>query len=147
MNATVTIRSLTAGSSYALLRYNSYQSVPTNNYLASAYNHATSFTATGPTHTISDTFMSDATVIYRCIPVTVTPPAIAAFDATPTALTLRFATVSGQTYYVEACDDLAVAQWTKVAVNLAGTGGNLTYTEPRSPSASRRFLRVGTTLP
>ena len=147
MNAVVTIRSLTAGSAYVLLRYHSYQAVPTNNYLASSYNNATYFPATGATRAINDTFMSDATVIYRCIPVALVPPAITSFDATTTTLTLRFSTQTNRTYFVEACDNLAAAQWTKVANNLVGTGGPLTYTETRTQGAPRRFLRIGVTLP
>jgi hypothetical protein len=147
MNAVVTIRSLTAGSTYVLLRYNSYQTVPTNNYLASSYSKTTYFSATGATHAINDTFMSDATVIYRCIPVSLVPPVITSFDATTTTLSLRFSTQTNRTYYVEACDDLAAAHWTKVANNLAGTGGPLTYTGTRTQGALRRFLRVGVTLP
>jgi hypothetical protein len=147
MSAVVTIRSLTAGSDYVLLRYNSYQTVPTNNYLASSYSKATYFSATGATRSINDTFLSDATVIYRCIPVSLVPPVITSFDATTTTLTLRFTTQTNRTYYVEACDDLASAQWTKVATNLVGTGGPLTYTGTRTQGALRRFLRVGVKLP
>ena len=147
MSAVVTIRSLTAGSDYVLLRYNSHQTVPTNNYLASSYSKATYFSATGATRSINDTFLSDATVIYRCIPVSLVPPVITSFDATTTTLTLRFSTQTNRTYYVEACDDLASAQWTKVATNLVGTGGPLTYTGTRTQGALRRFLRVGVKLP
>lgn len=147
MNATVTIRSLTAGSTYALLRYNSYQAVPVNNYLASAYSNATYFTATGASHTVNDTFMSDATVIYRAIPVALAPPVITSFEATTTTLTLRFSTQTSRTYFVEACDNLAAAQWTKVANNLPGIGGTLTYSETRVQGSPQRFLRVGVSLP
>ena len=86
-------------------------------------------------------------MIYRCIPVSLVPPVITSFDATTTTLTLRFSTQTNRTYYVEACDDLASAQWTKVATNLVGTGGPLTYTGTRTQGALRRFLRVGVKLP
>ena len=147
MNAVVTIRSLTAGSAYVLLRDKSYQTVPTNNYLASSWNNATYFQATGATRAINDTFMSDATVIYRCIPVALVPPVLTSFNTTTTTLTLRFSTQTNRTYYIEACNDLAAAQWTKVANKLAGTGGALTYSETRTQGATRRFLRVGVALP
>jgi len=147
MNAVVTIGSLTAGSAYVLLRYNSYQTVPTNNYLASAYSNATYFMATGATRTINDAFMSDATVIYRCIPIALVPAVITSFEATPTAFTLSFTTQTNRTYCVEASQDLGSAQWTKLGNSMAGTGGTITYTETRTQSAPRRFLRVGVTLP
>ena len=68
LTATVTIRSLAAGSHYALLRYNTYTSVPTSGYLTSAYSTSTIFTATSDVHTLTDRFMSDKIVIYRCVP-------------------------------------------------------------------------------
>lgn len=51
------------------------------------------------------------------------------------------------TYCVEASQDLGSAQWTKVGNSMAGTSGTITYTETRTQSAPRRFLRVGVTLP
>ena len=68
LNATITVQSLTAGRNYLLLRYNGYQKVPTRNFAASAYNSAVSFKATGATRTLTDSFLSDSVVIYRCIP-------------------------------------------------------------------------------
>ncbi len=68
LTATVQIQSLTAGNQYALLRYNTYASVPISGYLTSAYSTSTIFTATSGIHTLTDRFMSDKIVIYRCVP-------------------------------------------------------------------------------
>lgn len=92
LTATVNIRSLTAGNSYALLRYNTYSAVPTSGYLTSAYSTLTAFTATNSTHALTDTFLSDKIVIYRCVPYSAPAPemdvqgnaaSIADGDATP----------------------------------------------------------------
>ncbi len=68
LTATIQVSSLTAGTTYVLLRYNDYHNVPTNNYLTSAFDNVTRFVATNSTQTMSDHFRSDATVIYRCVP-------------------------------------------------------------------------------
>ena len=96
---------------------------------------------------INDAFMSDATVIYRCIPIALIPAVITSFEATPTALTLSFTTQTNRIYSVEASGDLESAQWAKVGNSMAGTGGTITYTETQTLGAPRRFLRVGVTLP
>ena len=92
LTATLKIRSLTAGNSYALLRYNTYANVPTSGYLASSYDTKTVFTATNTSHSLTDTFLSDKIVIYRCVPNTASVPemdvqgnavSIADGDATP----------------------------------------------------------------
>jgi hypothetical protein len=92
MTATIQVKSLVAGGSYALLRYNNYSTVPTSGFLTSAYSTSTVFTATNSVHTLSDTFMSDKIVIYRCVASAGTVPemdvqgnatSIADGDATP----------------------------------------------------------------
>lgn len=68
LTATIQMRSLVAGKSYALLRYDDYRQVPTSGYLSSAFSKKTVFTASGSTKTLTDYFMSDKIVIYRCVP-------------------------------------------------------------------------------
>ncbi|MEY4489097.1 MAG: hypothetical protein RIQ79_1605 [Verrucomicrobiota bacterium] len=147
MNATVEIRNLTPDDVYVLLRYDTYQSVPTNNYLSSPHGAATYFVARTGTYTLTDAFQSDATVIYRCVPSGLVMPAITALELDASLVSLRFTTRSGQTYYVQVCTDLSTATWTTVAANLSGTGGVVTFTEPRPSGALRRFYRVGLTTP
>jgi CRISPR/Cas system-associated protein endoribonuclease Cas2 len=72
LTATLTCDSLTPGQSYALLRYNDYLTVPSLSFTPSGASSAVYFTATATTHTLTDTFMSDTAVFYRCIPYAVT---------------------------------------------------------------------------
>ena len=67
LTATLTCDSLTPGQSYALLRYNDYLTVPSITFSPSGASSAVYFTATSTTHTLTDTFMSDTAVFYRCI--------------------------------------------------------------------------------
>jgi hypothetical protein len=68
MHATLTITSLVSGKRYSLLRYDDYRKVPAAAFLAQGgYVRQHRFMATGSTQTISDTFMSNACVIYRCV--------------------------------------------------------------------------------
>jgi len=67
LTATLTCDSLTPGQSYALLRYNDYLTVPSMTFTPSGANSAVYFTATATTHTLTDTFMSDTAVFYRCV--------------------------------------------------------------------------------
>jgi hypothetical protein len=74
MTATVTVFGLEPGTSYALLRYDDYTTVPTNasaaGFLSSTYTARTDFTASGPQWTFADpqSFMSDGATYYRCVP-------------------------------------------------------------------------------
>jgi hypothetical protein len=72
MKAWVTADSLTPGQSYALLRYNNYQTVPSSGFSPSNASSAFYFTAAGMKVTEKDSFMSNAGVFYRCIPYTAT---------------------------------------------------------------------------
>jgi hypothetical protein len=73
MTATVTVSGLTAGHSYALLRYDDYRRVPTNatvaQFLTSQFTHRTDFVATGASWTFVDpmTFVSSGTTYYRAV--------------------------------------------------------------------------------
>ncbi len=129
LTATVKISSLTTGNSYALLRYNTYANVPTSGYLSSGFDTKTVFTATGSSHTLTDTFLSDKIVIYRCVPNTVAAPemdvqgnavSIADGDATP-ALTdhtdFGSALVAGGTV----TRTFTVRNTGSAALNLSGT--------------------------
>jgi hypothetical protein len=69
LNATIRVGGLKAGNSYALLRYDDYRRVPKNNYLASAFDRKTVFTASSGSASFSDTVRSDGMAIYRCVPV------------------------------------------------------------------------------
>ncbi|MEN9841265.1 MAG: hypothetical protein RL376_1065, partial [Verrucomicrobiota bacterium] len=94
------------------------------------------------THTFTDTFQSDATVVYRCVPSGLVMPGVTALEMDATLVSLRFTTRSNQTYYVQASDELSPASWTTVSSSISGTGGVVTFTEPRTPGKLRRFYRV-----
>jgi hypothetical protein len=68
VNATITIDSLTIGEKYALLRYNNYTLVPSTGFDPAGANTAIYFTASATTATFSDSFMSNTSAFYRCIP-------------------------------------------------------------------------------
>jgi hypothetical protein len=63
---------LTKGKAYRLLRYDDAASVPTSGtaaaFLASKYSKFADFVATGPTWEYADSFMSNGTIFYRCVP-------------------------------------------------------------------------------
>jgi hypothetical protein len=67
LKASITIDSLTPGQSYALLRYNNYQNVPSLSFNPAGANTVVYFTAATTTKMVADTFMSNAGVFYRCI--------------------------------------------------------------------------------
>jgi hypothetical protein len=70
LKATITADSLTSGQSYALLRYNNYQTVPSLTFTPAGASSVVYFTATATTKTLADTFMSNTAVFYRCVPYT-----------------------------------------------------------------------------
>lgn len=71
LKATLTADSLTPGQSYAMLRYNNYQTVPSLTFTPSGASSVVYFTATATTKILTDTFMSNTAIFYRCIPYTV----------------------------------------------------------------------------
>ncbi|MEI6764953.1 MAG: T9SS type A sorting domain-containing protein [Bacteroidota bacterium] len=70
MTATITIESLTAGQQYALLRYNNYTQVPATDFNPAGAGSVVYFTAADSTKTLSDNFMSNTAVFYRCVEYT-----------------------------------------------------------------------------
>jgi hypothetical protein len=72
LKAQIIADSLTIGKSYAMLRYNDYNTLPSCNFSPSNANAVTYFTATAVTKTVIDSFMSDTAVFYRCIPYSAT---------------------------------------------------------------------------
>ena len=68
LRATITVRSLTAGRSYVLLRYDDHRKVPVKGFLSSAYASSRAFSAAGPTAVFNDSFKSNGVAIYRCVP-------------------------------------------------------------------------------
>jgi hypothetical protein len=68
VKARITADSLIAGSTYALLRYNNYQTVPASGFSPANANSSVYFTAAGINQTFRDSFMSNTAVFYRCIP-------------------------------------------------------------------------------
>lgn len=68
LHATLTADSLTPGQSYAMLRYDNYQTVPSLTFTPAGASSVVYFTATATTKTLTDTFMSNTAVFYRCIP-------------------------------------------------------------------------------
>jgi hypothetical protein len=67
IKAWVTADSLTPGTTYHLLRYNNYQTVPSTGFSTSNASSFVNFTATGINFTVKDSFMSNTAVFYRCI--------------------------------------------------------------------------------
>jgi hypothetical protein len=147
MNATIQVSSLTKGSTYMLLRYNGYQNVPTNNYLSSAYNSATTFVATNNTQTLYDSFLSSATVIYRCVASAANAPAFSAVRVTGTNVCLQFSAQTNEVYEVDYRTNLATGSWTSLTNNLAGTGAILTVTNFGVAKQGKRFYRLQMTSP
>jgi len=64
---TVNIKGLTAGTNYALLRFNNAALVPRRDFLDAAYASRVDFTATGATYTTTAKLRSDDTVFFRCV--------------------------------------------------------------------------------
>jgi hypothetical protein len=71
----ITINNLTIGNSYVLLRYSSYEYVPTkgdhNTFLQSNFDTTHEFTATETNYVYEDpkTILSTGSVYYRCVPI------------------------------------------------------------------------------
>jgi hypothetical protein len=147
MMATVRVSAVTAGHSYALLRYDDYHDVPTNNYLSSAFTTSTVFTATGTVHTLSDQFMSDAIVIYRCVPYTTDQPFIAGIHPTGSAIRIWFDTELNKQYAVYWRSNLASGAWFNLTNNVTGTGGTMAITDPGALLQPGRFYRMSETTP
>jgi hypothetical protein len=68
LHAAIHMSGLESGKKYVVYRYNDYTKVPTKDYAKSAFSAASKFVATGPTRDMNDTFMSNAVVVYRCLP-------------------------------------------------------------------------------
>lgn len=73
MNGVITISNLTIGESYVLLRYSSYEHVPTRgdetSFLQSTFENRHDFTATENNYVYHDpkTISSTGSVYYRCV--------------------------------------------------------------------------------
>ena len=74
MDGTVTVSDLTVGQSYSLLRYSSYEHVPTKGdaraFLESDFDEQHRFTATESSYVYADPkkIPSTGSVYYRCVP-------------------------------------------------------------------------------
>jgi len=145
MNATIQISALTAGSNYVLLRYNDYHRVPTNNYLTSACNSATTFVAADSTQMLYDSFLSSATVIYRCVPALPGEPAVCSESILGAMVCVQFNTQTNKLYRVDYRSDTETGIWTNLVHNLAGTGGALTVTNFSAGSSNKCIYRVSMT--
>jgi len=69
IHANVTISELTAGSKYALLRYEDPASVPKQDFLDSKYTKRQDFTPSRDEMVFKTSFMSNSTIFYRCIQI------------------------------------------------------------------------------
>jgi hypothetical protein len=69
LSAKLTIMKLTPGSSYALLRYTDPDDVPDKDFLQSSFKEKAVFEASAANHSYSTAFMSNSTVLFRCVPV------------------------------------------------------------------------------
>jgi len=68
LNAEISISALTPGASYVLYRYNDPAKVPTTSYASKPSDSRVTFKATGSTHLIRDTILSNGVAIFRCAP-------------------------------------------------------------------------------
>ena len=80
LHASATASNLTVGSRYGLLRFDSADAVPAEDFLQARYASKLEFVASGDTWTTRVTFMSNTTQYYRCVPIdsTAVTPAPAA---------------------------------------------------------------------
>ena len=147
MTATIEVRGLVPGAPYALLRYDDYRTVPTDNYLASAFSASTVFTATGSVQQFSDRFMSDSITVYRCVPLGVPRPSITALERVAGGVRIRFTSQPGWRYDVDWCSDPTSGTWWNLARNVTATGSTLAVTDPGALNQPRRFYRVGAVPP
>jgi hypothetical protein len=118
--------------------------VPNNNYLASAFNSATTFVAAGTNQTLYDNFMSSATIIYRCVPAVFGAPAVCSVRTVGANTCVEFGSRTNQVYDVDyQCG--GTGTWTNLMSSLAGTGGTLTVTNFGVGSSGQGFYRVSMT--
>jgi len=68
LNATIIVESLEVGQSYVLLRYEDYESAPVSGFSMANSDHHINFTAGERSMSFPDSFYSDGTALYRCIP-------------------------------------------------------------------------------
>lgn len=69
-------------------------------------------------------------------------PRITSLTVASTNVTLKFSTVSNQTYVVERRDDVVAGFWATVVTNVTGTGGIVTLTNQVPAELPQRFYRV-----
>ena len=68
LHATATITNLSIGSKYALLKYTDYTHIPSSNFDPLNADGVFYFTASAITKIYTDSFMSNTSAFYRCIP-------------------------------------------------------------------------------
>ncbi len=73
---------------------------------------------------------------------TVTAPAIVGVNVEGHDVVLTFTSTSGASYDVQARSDLSTGSWDTVASAIAGTGGDVTFTNAGGGTLSERFYRV-----
>lgn len=147
MSASIRVGSLIPGRAYALLRFNDYHSVPTNNFMGGSFSSEVTFLATNSTHALSDSFMSDATVVYRCVPALLALPRITSLRLVGSDVRVQFTTQSNRIYHVEYRNDLVRDSWMGMTSNLVGTGGTMTVTDTGGANRDKRFYRVLMAVP
>lgn len=67
LKATIKIRSLTPGTKYVLMKYTDCSKMPDSGFLKAPGETVTSFAATGPSATLTDSFPSNSLAVYRCV--------------------------------------------------------------------------------
>ena len=67
MPASVTVMELTVGKIYSLLRFEDPEHVPTSDFLRAQWSRKDDFVAAGPNYTLATQFMSNSTVLFRCV--------------------------------------------------------------------------------
>ena len=115
--------------------------MPTSGYLTSAFSTSTVFTATNSVHTFADHFMSDGTVIYRCVPYPAANLTITALEKIGNGVSIRFTTQTGNQYTVDWRTNLVAGTWSSLTNNVTGTGSAATITDPAAQGRPIRFYR------
>ena len=67
--------------------------------------------------------------------------------ASGSAIEVQIPTITGRTYRVECCYDLAVGTWLTLRDNIAGTGGVVAVPDPGAAAHPKCFYRVVTVQP
>ena len=91
--------------------------------------------------------MSDATVIYRCVPSGLVAPVLTALDLAGSGARIPFTIQTNRRYDVDWRSSLTGGTWNLLTNDVAGTGGVVTVSDPGALSLPMRFYRVRVKTP